>query len=84
MAFVFSSQVPRQNETTAEPPIGTVYMTIEGLQATNDFVLMIAEGDVTEPGPKTTVAGRGSIGITVSLYMILLSFSAQFISRNLY
>ncbi|XP_022079977.1 uncharacterized protein LOC110973441 [Acanthaster planci] len=42
-------QAPGQNDTDDGSPIGTVYMTIEGLQETNNFVLRVTEGDVTEP-----------------------------------
>ncbi|XP_022079888.1 integrin alpha-11-like isoform X2 [Acanthaster planci] len=42
-------QVSSQNGTDGGLPIGTVYMTVEGLEETNDFVLRVTEGDVTEP-----------------------------------
>ncbi|XP_038065168.1 collagen alpha-1(XIV) chain-like [Patiria miniata] len=40
-------QAPSQNDTRDGSTIGTVYMTLEGLQDTNDFVLRVTEGDVT-------------------------------------
>ncbi len=47
-----------QNDTEANSdPIGTVYISIEGKQATNAFSLVTVEGDVTEPEatqPETT------------------------------
>ncbi len=63
-------QVTNQNDTEANSdPIGTVYISIEGKQATNAFSLVTAEGDVTEPKatqPEAKPGNGGSATTTVS------------------
>ncbi|XP_022080067.1 von Willebrand factor A domain-containing protein 2-like [Acanthaster planci] len=56
-------EAPGRNDIDDSSPIGTVYLTIEGLQETNAFLLMVTEGDVTEPIPATAPPANGCVAV---------------------